>query len=115
MSELPRAEVSPRIDNCILRWYEGDTFSYDLCINLMDDSGDTVNVSSSGTVTVTFRNRKNEIVKTFTFTNVENNMVSMTFDSTCTALFPKGSYTYDVFLDDNKRTTIGSELQAIVE
>ena len=36
MNNLPRADLSPRIVNGVLKWYEGDTFSLQIDLELED-------------------------------------------------------------------------------
>lgn len=115
MSNLPNAEQSPRIVNGVLKWYEGDTFDLDLLLDLEDQDGTPVTIGPGDTVTVTFRNRRLEQVKEFSFTDIQRNMVTMDFDTACTALFPKGIYTYDVQYSGVERTTFARDNRAVVE
>jgi len=115
VSNLPNAEQSPRIVNGVLRWYESDTFELQLVLELEDQDGDPITIAATDTVKIVFRDKTNTIVKEFTFTNISNNTVTMDFDATCTALFPRGNYQYDVYLTQSERTTIANDNKVVVE
>lgn len=115
MSNLPNAEQSPRIVNGVIRWYEGDTFDIDLVLSLTDQDGEPVSLAAPDQVSVTFRDKSRSVVKEFSFEGVSENTVTLDFDATCTALFPKGQYTYDVCITRGDRTTIANENKAVVE
>ena len=115
MSNLPNAEQSPRVVNGVIRWYQGDTFDLDLVLDIVDQDGAPITIAASHTVKVTFRDKSQNLIKEFTFSNISNNTVTLAFDAECTALFPKGQYTYDVCIAHDKRTTIANENKAVVE
>ena len=115
MSSIPNARQSPRIENGIVKWYEGDTFDLCLELELTDQDGDDIAIAASSTVTVEFVNRQNEAVKTFEFTGITGNTVTLDFDSACTALFPKGEYRYCVYYTAGRRTTLAADNVCVVE
>lgn len=115
MANIPNAQVSPRIVNGVLKWYEGDTFEIQLTLELTDQDGEQVIIGASDTVRIVFLNECREQVKEFSFTNVQNNTVTLEFDATATALFPRGKYTYDVYYSAANRTTLCNENEAVVE
>lgn len=115
MSNLPNAEQSPRVVNGVIRWYQGDTFDLDLALSLVDQDGAPITIAASHTVKVTFRDKSQNLIKEFTFSNISNNTVTLAFDAECTALFPKGQYTYDVCIAHDKRTTIANDNKVVVE
>lgn len=115
MGNIPNAEPSPRVVNGVLKWYEGDTFDLDLEIKLEDQDGEPITIGASDTVKVVFRDSARNIVKEFSFTGISGNTVTLDFDSTCTALFPKGCYTYDVYYTGADRTTVANDNKAVVE
>ena len=115
MSVLPSARPSPRIVNGVLKWYQGDTFQLDIELQLEDQDGEIVNIASSDTVTVVFYDRRVRVVKEFVSTNIEGNTASLLFDEQTTALFPAGEYTYNVYLDGEKRTTLAKDNNVVVE
>lgn len=115
MGNLPNAEPSPRIQNGVVLWYEGDTFVWEIVFDLIDQDCEEKKILSTETVNVVFTDKRMNIVKTFTFSNVENNVVSMDFDTDVTALFEKGTYTYDIYLNGTKRVTLANENKVVVE
>lgn len=115
MYNIPNAEISPRIVNGVIRWYQGDTFDIQLTIELEDQDGEPVIIGADDTVKIIFENARLVPVKTFTFTNVQENTVVMTFDDEAAALFPKGNYTYDVRLEGAGKTTIANDNKVVVE
>ena len=115
MANIPNAEMSPRIVNGVLKWYEGDTFELVLELDLTDQDGEAIIIGASDTVRIVFLDECREQVKEFSFTNVQNNTVTLEFDSTATALFGKGRYSYDVYLSSNARVTLANDNEVVVE
>lgn len=115
MSNLPSAELSPRIVNGVLKWYQGDTFDLQLTLELIDQDGEPITITSGDTVKIVFKDRSLRTVKEFTFNDIANNTVTMDFDATCTALFPTGNYTYDVYYTGAERTTLADNNKVVVE
>ena len=115
MNCIPAAKQSPRLENGVVKWYEGDTFRLQLVLDIVDQDGEPVVIGENDTVTVSFQNDALTTVKEFTFTEVENNTVTMEFTSEVTALFPKGRYTYDVHYTGANRTTVCNDNKAEVE
>lgn len=115
MGNLPNAEPSPRIQNGVVLWCEGDTFVWEIVFDLVDQDCEKKNILPTETVKVVFTDKKMNVVKTFEFEDIENNVVSMDFDQDVTALFEKGSYTYDIYLNGTKRVTLANENKVVVE
>ena len=115
MPRIPNALPSPRINCGVIHWYENDTFELQIELELEDQDGEPVIIGENDTVKVTFSNAYGEKVKEFSFTNVQNNTVTLEFDSTVTALFPRGRYTYDVYHTAAGRTTLANGNEAVVE
>ena len=115
MSNLPSAEQSPRVVNGVIKWYEGDTFTMDLGLGLTDQDGEAVTLNAADTVKVTFRDKGENEVKEFSFTNVSKDTVTLDFNAAVTVLFPKGRYTYDVDVTHGYRTTIAHSNKVVVE
>lgn len=115
MATLPGAAASPRIENGVLRWYEGDTFQVNLLLTLTDQDGAPVTLNSGDTATLTFRDRRRAVADTVTFTNIRNGALPLVMDAARSARFPAGTYTYTLTLTHNNRTTLIKENTAVVE
>ncbi len=103
---IPSAEVSPRNDNGILKFYEGDTFIFQLYLELEDQDGEDIILDGSkDSVVISFFDYKNRIAKTFSFGNGKDNLIGaenileLDFDEETTGLFEKGKYTYDCIVE----------------
>ena len=121
---IPSANVSPRNDNGILKFYEGDTFEFDLCLELKDQDGeDIVLDGTNDSAVVTFYDYKNKVVKIFSFGKDKDNLISEgnilkhDFDEETSSLFSKGKYTYDgvVEIAGIGRRTVIDRAPVIVE
>ena len=115
IGNLPRARMSPRIINGVLKWYAGDTFELQVDITLEDQDGEPITIKETDTIEFEFFNKKRDTVKIFTFTNIVNGSVLLVFDEATTALFPAGEYTYDIYYDGYVRKTLSNDSVAIVE
>lgn len=115
MHNIPNAEMSPRVVNGVIRWYVGDTFELQVNLDLKDQDGEEIIIQSGQTVEFRFLDKQLHLVKSFVFDNVENNKVILDFDEDVTALFPKGNYTYDIYYDGAKRTTLADDNKVVVE
>lgn len=115
MERIPSAELSPRLENGVLYWYDGDTFEVELEIDAVDEDGEAIILGDGDSVTVKFLDCHRNSVKEFAFTTFNENVVTMEFDGTATALFPAGEYTYDIYIvHSGRRVTIANECKAVV-
>ena len=114
MSNLPSARSSPRIVNGVLKWYEGDTFTLDIELELIDQDGAAIDTNGKE-VLIKFYDMSEDLVKEFNIKNIQNNTVSLEFNSEITALFPQGEYHYDVIYMGEHRTTIAKDNAIVVE
>lgn len=112
---LPGAQMSPRIINGVLKWYEGDTFQLSVEINLQDEVGNTIDILESHTVEFKFYNEKERMVHWVTFGNIQDNTVLLIVDDVVTKKFPKGKYTYDVIYNGVMRKTLSHKAPIVVE
>lgn len=112
---IPGAYASPRISNGVLCWYAGDTFSIVIQADLTDQDGEAVDIGTTDTVKITFRDDTRAEVYSKTWTGVENNQVTLVVDATVSAKFPKGRYTYDVEFSHGDRTTLARDNKVRVE
>lgn len=118
MANIPSADISPRIENGVLYWYEGDTGTLVFDIELTDQDGEALTIDPADTFDVIFRNERRQAVQTFSALTATDGQISMTFDSTVAAKFPKGRYTYDVIYtrdSDGKVTTLCDDNEAVVQ
>lgn len=115
MSKLPNAQPSPRIVNGVISWYEGDTFTLIIELDLEDQDGEPIVIGPADTVDVTFTNRSEAEVKRFSFTGIEGNSVSLVFDEEVSGLFTKGDYRYDMRFKAENNTTIAHRNNVCVE
>lgn len=116
MGNLPNAEMSPRIVNGVLYWYEGDTFQIDINIDLVDQDDDPIYLQPTDTVNIQFSNDYGNTVKSICFTNISDNSISLIVDSDFSALFPAGKYTYDVVATNScGKRTVANNNKVVVE
>lgn len=112
---IPGARVSPRIANGCICWYEGDTFSLRLRMELEDQDGADVTIGQTDTIKVTFYDWTRKAVQEFSFTGADENTVTLAFTDEVTAKFPRGIYRYDILYTHGNRTTLASGNIARVE
>lgn len=109
-SVLKPAPLSPRMDNGILKWFDGDTFTIQMVLSLVgngyDEEGNPVKdapiaLDPSDQVVVTFYDCHKKLVHVFVVTNIPNkpsqegyNTVNLVFDQDVSYKFPRGRYTY---------------------
>ena len=93
MSQLPGAKQSPRIENGIIKFYEGDTFSLNVEIELVDQDKLPVNIGADDTVEVVFLDKSENVVTEMTFSGVSNNTISVEFTRN-TLCFRRKTRTY---------------------
>jgi hypothetical protein len=113
MAEIPRAKMSPRIENGIIYWYEGDTFELNLAIDLRDQDGCIVEPTDETAFEIIIRNERKEDV----YSEKHYAAAGVTFacDEEVTKLFKKGKYRYDVNYYGEYKTSIAEDNIMIVE
>ena len=113
MVDIPRAKMSPRIENGIIYWYEGDTFEFNVAVDLKDQDGSTVEVSDENAFELVIRDERNNEV----YSVKQYGAAGFTFecDEDTTALFRKGRYRYDVNYYGEYKTSIAEDNLMIVE
>lgn len=117
MGNIPAAKQSPRIENGVLHWYAGDTFTIYLEFELEDQDGEEVILGENDIAKIEFFDSKEDTVKVFEFESPNGNTVGLVFDKETTELFPKGRYRYNavITLGDIDITTIAYSNTAEVE
>lgn len=98
MNFLPNAKLSPRVNNGVLYWYDGDMFDITFVFDMALNNGTPVNATSKDTIDIIFYDHCGDVVveKTFTGSDIVDSGVTIKFDAATTALFPEGEYTYDI-------------------
>lgn len=102
MSNIPNAKVSPRIEHGVLKWYEGDTFELSIELDMQTQYESPITIKDTDIVTVVFYDDIGKTVREFSFTTIQDNIITMGFNEDISALFPCGKYTYDIFLQDEE-------------
>lgn len=107
--------ISPSIVDGVLYWYQGDTFAYNLLLNLTA-MGEKHQLSDTDRVEVVFKDRTGYAVKTFTAIAENGNRITLLFDKEVTSAFDKGRYVYDVCIVNSNgiRTTVANDNVAVV-
>ena len=112
---IPAARVIPRIANGCICWYEGDTFSLRLRLELEDQDSAAVTVGASDSVKITFYDRMRAQVQQFVFSGIVGNTVTLDFTEDVSAKFRKGLYRYDILYTHGDKTALASGNVARVE
>lgn len=117
MAKLPWAKMSPRIENGVIFWYEGDTFKLHLHLDLQDTDGEKVIPEENDTLELTFYDKSCDPVTSLRFEGnaVAQGVLTVSMDEAISALFPAGKYTYDLCLQGQERTTLIRGGEAVVE
>ena len=114
MAGINISKQSPRIENNILYWYVGNTFTLEWTITLYDGEIPIV-YSPEDTLTWNFYQR-GELVGTFEFTDIlSTNTVNLVFDTEITAKFGIGEYTYCIKYNGENLTTVDANGKVVVE
>lgn len=117
MKNLRRAEISPRVENGNLFWYEGDTFRLTIRLELKDLTGRRVDLTADDRLELVIRDCRDNTVLGFSFTGetLETGTVTLQMDEDKTARLPAGKYTYDVYLTHGDRVTLAKRNSITVE
>ena len=116
--DLIEAKDSPRLsEDNTLCWYEGDVFSINWKITLLDDQGNMKEFQPTDHLLFQFysEDNPNKPVAKFDFTNITKDYVTLNFTSAISKKMPAGTYTYCVkyitYTDEgsiNTITTVGA-------
>lgn len=117
MQALRKGKPSPRIENGILIWYQGDTFVLRLALQLRDCFGLPVALTEQDSLEITVRDLREDVVTVFSFPGeaLTEGEVEVSFDGERSALLKAGEYTYDVVLCHGERITLAKNNRMIVE
>lgn len=87
------AKESPRMEDDVIKWYCGDAFY--LSFEVLDETGNPLELQSVDTITISFYNRQWVCVKKFEFANgVTCDDLVCHIDEQTSKSFPVGKYTY---------------------
>ena len=117
MSSIQPAKSSPRLENGVLRWYHGDCFVVDWTISLTKD-GVPYQYDADDELIFSFYTRPDkELVHQFTFTNIQNNTVSLEFTEEVSNKFAIGNYSYCIKFNshDGELVTLYAKERAEVD
>ena len=117
MGNIITAKQSPRIEDGILKWYEGDTFSFVFVINLTDkDTGEPIIFMPEDTITFEFSNEFSQLIQVFSFDNIPfDNKVRLNFNEDVSRKFIIGKYKYSIKYNGINTVTLGACNKAEVE
>ena len=107
-------KVSPRFENTRLCYYEGDTFSLEIPIDLSRD-GEKIDITENDIIKFTFYDAYGDFFTEREFTNIENNTVLFDWNEEFTSLFKKGRYTYRIRYNGECVRTISADCMVVVE
>lgn len=111
-----RTKQSPRFENGMLCFYEGDTFDLELELNLTED-GEPVAIKQDDLITLEFYGDKckdKTAVASIEFTNIENNKITLRWTPQFTANFKRGRYTYRMKYNSSYITTLVADNAILV-
>lgn len=94
MSTIKPAKSSPRLENGVLRWYHGDCFTVDWTVNLTKDDIPYEYDENDELIFSFYTRSKKELVHQFSFTNIQDNTVTLDFTEEVSNKFDIGAYTY---------------------
>ena len=116
--DLIESKDSPRLsEDNTLCWYEGDVFSINWKITLLDDQGNMKEFQPTDHLLFQFysEDNPNKPVAKFDFTNITKDYVTLNLTSAISKKMPAGTYTYCVkyitYTDEgsvNTITTVGA-------
>lgn len=113
MKEIRPARPSPRIEDGVICWYEGDEFEIGFDLSLTDADGEPIILDDRDTVTVEIRKWRGEAIKGFSLPG--SNYITLVFNKETTSLFKKGDYFYDIRITGAYKTTIVNDCRICVE
>ncbi len=114
MAEIIRGKVSPRMENGVLYFHEGDTFVFTLHLELKN-MGVPVPPEEISSVTLLIRDAMGDVV--FYETAETNGLGSadFIFSHSVSAEFKRGRYNYDVAVKTGEMyNTVASRLSCVV-
>ena len=99
-------EISPRVENGVLKWYEGDAFFVRFGLVINKQTGEELVIGESDKVVVTFYDSYCRKIVAIDVPVSNGKTLPVHIDSRRSKLFPVGNYHYDVELHRNNSETI---------
>lgn len=94
------AQQSPRIENQVFKWYNGDQFSINWTIHLKDDEVPITYDADDVLLFSFFTADEKTLVHQFEFNNIQDDTVTLVFTEEISKKFAVGKYVYCVkFID----------------
>ena len=111
MANVPAAKQSPRVEDGVIKWYQGDTFKIKFIVTIKDkETQEVIPLQNGDVITITFVNHGTHI-KVYSFTEFEDNSFELFVNDTDTLLFKKGTYRYKItHFRDYNRTIVDDNL-----
>ena len=103
--EIKPTPPSPRVENSVLKWYYGDAFDIKWSIALTKD-GEPLPYDPDDELIFTFFTKDKRLVLEFTFDNIQDNTVVLTFTEEYSRLFTPGSYYYCIKYNEGCVSTL---------
>ena len=115
MANVPSAKESPRVEDKILYWYEGDTFAIKINVTIKNsETQEIIPLEDGDIITLSFT-KLGKPVKSYTYTDFTDNSFELVINEEDTKLFGEGTYHYTVTHERDFIRTIAHENTAIVE
>lgn len=104
---LPAGPLSPRVDNGVITFVQGDTFELTLELDMCDADGEPI-ILDGGTFWVTIKSPREGVVKVWEITDFTQPEIGdlqnavffpIQFDAALAAMMYKGKYTYTISYD----------------
>ncbi len=107
--------LSPMIEDGVLYWCRGDTFSLTLILDLFA-MGEKCALSTEDEIEVSFYDKSDWCVKRFSSNAENDNRITLNFDEETSSAFDKGRYLYNVCVlsRDGVRQTVAHGNTAVV-
>ena len=116
MAELNPAKPSPRIVDHVLYWYEKDTFTINLNIQLKDADNFDAPIPAGAQINIEIKNDKKRDLFVLENLSRVGNVFKFVIDDESTNRLKVGTYYFDiVYIYDNSKTTISHLNKIIVE
>lgn len=115
MRNIPAAKGSPRIENGVILFTEGDTFDLKIHLKFHDSEGTQYVISPTDSIDFTVYDETGEEVETQEFESIEDDTVVLSFTDSNIDKYIPGTYRYSLTLKSDFLTTVVLKNKIIVE